>query len=172
MYVPRDERFEELKQNTFSVKRLKGVLHNLLPGLKSSLSADNQDFNDFSDVDGLYSVGLLIKLGLQDDVLKKFPLPKIVGKIKESTSQGVLKYDIPKIISSKYDLFIFNVTFYKILVRHNLIVINFRFCAIVRLTRFPRRRRAKNIHIFFTLICNVVGSLMMNTCIMASHMKR
>ncbi|CAK8560457.1 unnamed protein product [Lathyrus sativus] len=99
MYVPRDERFEELKQNTFSVKRLKGVLHNLLPGLKSSLSADNQDFNDFSDVDGLYSVGLLIKLGLQDDVLKKFPLPKIVGKIKESTSQGVLKYDIPKIIS-------------------------------------------------------------------------
>ncbi|RYQ89079.1 hypothetical protein Ahy_B09g095912 isoform A [Arachis hypogaea] len=88
MYVPRDERFEESKQNTFSVKRLKAVLHNLIPGLKASISADNQDFNDFSDVDGLY----------KDDVLKKLPLPNVVSKIQES-SQGLLKYDTPKIIS-------------------------------------------------------------------------
>ena len=104
MYIPRDERFEESKMNTFSVKRLKGVLHNLLPGLKSSLSAQNKDFNEFSDVDGLYSVGLLIKLGLQDDILKKLPLPNIVSKIQESTSQGILKYDIPKIISSEWSM--------------------------------------------------------------------
>ncbi|RDX71717.1 Linoleate 13S-lipoxygenase 3-1, chloroplastic [Mucuna pruriens] len=95
MYVPRDERFEESKQNTFTVKRLKAVLHNLIPGLKASLSASNQDFNEFKDVDGLYSEGLLIKLGLQDDVLKKIPF---VSKIQES-SQGLLKYDTPKIIS-------------------------------------------------------------------------
>ncbi|KAG4940000.1 hypothetical protein GLYMA_16G008700v4 [Glycine max] len=97
MYVPRDERFEESKQNTFTVKRLKAVLHNLIPGLKASLSSSNQDFNEFSDVDGLYSEGLLIKLGwgLQDDVLKKIPF---VSKIQES-SQGLLKYDTPKIIS-------------------------------------------------------------------------
>lgn len=95
MYVPRDERFEESKQNTFSVKRLKAVLHNLIPGLKASLSANNQDFNEFKDVDGLYSEGLLIKLGLQDDMLKKIPF---VSKIQES-SQGLLKYDTPKIIS-------------------------------------------------------------------------
>lgn len=95
MYVPRDERFEESKQNTFTVKRLKAVLHNLIPGLKASLSASNQDFNEFSDVDGLYSEGLLIKLGLQDDVLKKIPF---VSKIQES-SQGLLKYDTPKIIT-------------------------------------------------------------------------
>ncbi|KAK7255730.1 hypothetical protein RIF29_29149 [Crotalaria pallida] len=98
MYVPRDERFEESKQNTFSVKRLKGVLHLLIPSLKSSLSANNQDFNELSDVESLYSEGLLIKLGLQDDILKKVPLPKLVSKIKES-SQGILKYDVPKIIT-------------------------------------------------------------------------
>ncbi|CAL0308683.1 unnamed protein product [Lupinus luteus] len=98
MYVPRDERFEESKKNTFSVKRLKGVLHLLIPSLKSSLSINNQDFNEFSDVDALYTEGLLIKLGLQDDILKKVPLPKLVSKIKES-SQGILKYDIPKIIT-------------------------------------------------------------------------
>jgi hypothetical protein len=117
MYIPRDERFEESKKNTFAVKRLKGVLHNLLPGLKSSLSAHNQDFNEFSDVDGLYSVGLLIKLGLQDDVLKKLPLPKIVSKIQES-SQGILKYDIPKIISSEYALLIVNFLSFLLIVFH------------------------------------------------------
>ncbi|BAU02408.1 hypothetical protein VIGAN_11193100 [Vigna angularis var. angularis] len=61
MYVPRDERFEESKQNTFTMKRPKAVLHNLIPGLKASLSTSNQDFNEFSYVDGLYSEGLLIK---------------------------------------------------------------------------------------------------------------
>lgn len=110
MYVPRDERFEESKQNTFTVKRLKAVLHNLIPGLKATLSAHNRDFNEFSDVDGLYSEGLLIKFGLQDDVLKK--LPKLVTKIQES-SQGLLKYDTPKIISSEYHLVIFNFLFVK-----------------------------------------------------------
>lgn len=98
MYVPRDERFEESKQNTFTIKRLKAVLHNLIPSLKASLSANNNDFNEFSDVDGLYSEGLLIKFGFQDEVLRKIPL---VRKIHES-SQGLLKYDTPKIISSEY----------------------------------------------------------------------
>lgn len=97
MYVPRDERFEESKQNTFTIKRLKAVLHNLIPGLKASIHANNHDFNEFKDVDGLYSEGLVI-LGLQDEVLKKIPLVK---KIHES-SQGILKYDTPKVISSKY----------------------------------------------------------------------
>ena len=103
MYVPRDEQFEESKQNTFFINRLKAVLHNLIPGLKASLSASNHDFNEFSDVDGLYSEGLLIKSGLQHEVLKKIPLPELVSKIQES-SQGLLKYDTPKIISSKYPL--------------------------------------------------------------------
>ncbi|KAL1313404.1 hypothetical protein HN51_039960 [Arachis hypogaea] len=101
MYVPRDEQFEESKQNTFFIKRLKAVLHNLIPRLKASLSVNNHDFNDFSDVDGLFSEGLLIKSRLKDDqssVLNKIPLPELVTKIQES-SQGLLKFDIPKIIS-------------------------------------------------------------------------
>ncbi|KAM7529004.1 hypothetical protein LguiB_032414 [Lonicera macranthoides] len=31
MYMPRDEQFEESKQNTFAAGRLKAVLHNLIP---------------------------------------------------------------------------------------------------------------------------------------------
>ncbi|CAI9766062.1 unnamed protein product [Fraxinus pennsylvanica] len=96
MYVPRDERFEESKMNSFSTGRLKGVLHNLIPSIMASISATNHDFKGFSDIDSLYSEGLLLKLGLQDELLKKIQLPKAVSKIQEG---GLLKYDIPKIIS-------------------------------------------------------------------------
>ncbi|KAL4367478.1 hypothetical protein GQ457_05G026220 [Hibiscus cannabinus] len=97
MYVPRDEQFEELKQKTFSAGRLRAVLHNLLPQLKASISAYNRDINSFADVDDLYKEGLL-KLGLQDEEMKNLPLPKMVTKIQES-SQGLLKYEPPKVVS-------------------------------------------------------------------------
>ncbi|XP_022842625.1 linoleate 13S-lipoxygenase 3-1, chloroplastic-like [Olea europaea var. sylvestris] len=96
MYVPRDEQFEESKMNAFSTGRLKAVLHNLIPSLMASISASNHDFKGFSDIDSLYSEGLLLKLGLQDELSKKIQLPKAVSKIQEG---GLLKYDIPKIIS-------------------------------------------------------------------------
>lgn len=98
MYVPRDEAFEELKQETFSAGRLKAVLHNLIPSLVASLSKDNHNFKGFSDVDKLYKEGVQLKLGLQDELMKKLPLPKAV-----QDSQGLLRYDTPKIVSSKRD---------------------------------------------------------------------
>lgn len=95
-YVPRDEQFEESKMNAFSTGRLKAVLHNLIPSLMASISSNNHDFKGFSDIDSLYSEGLLLKLGLQDEVLKKLPLTKVVSSIKGG---HLLKYDTPKIVS-------------------------------------------------------------------------
>ncbi|KAL8458708.1 hypothetical protein ACS0TY_036276 [Phlomoides rotata] len=96
MYVPRDEQFEESKMNSFSTGRLKAVLHNLIPSLMASISANNKDFKGFSDIDSLYSEGLLLKLGLHDEIMNKIPFPKAVSKIQEG---GLLKYDLPKIVS-------------------------------------------------------------------------
>lgn len=97
IYVPRDEQFEESKQNDFSAGRLRAVLHNLLPQLKASISAHNRDLNSFSDIDSLYKEGLLLKLGFHETVKK---LPKMVTKLQES-SEGLLKYETPKVVSSK-----------------------------------------------------------------------
>ncbi|MBF6202308.1 hypothetical protein IU477_31090, partial [Nocardia cyriacigeorgica] len=94
LYVPRDEQFEESKQNTFSAGRLKAVLHTIIPSLKATISAENHDFSGFSDIDILYKEGLLLKVGLQDEIWKNLPLPKVVTKIQES-SEGMLKYDTP-----------------------------------------------------------------------------
>ncbi|KAL0562226.1 hypothetical protein IC582_002678 [Cucumis melo] len=95
MYVPRDEQFEESKQTTFSLGRLKAVLHNLIPSLKASILSNKHDFHGFSDIDSLYSEGVLLKLGLQDELLKKLPLPRVVSE----SSQGLLRYNTPKILS-------------------------------------------------------------------------
>jgi lipoxygenase len=77
------------------------VLHNIIPSLKATISAENHDFSGFSDIDILYKEGLLLKVGLQDEIWKNLPLPKVVTKIQES-SEGLLKYDTPNILSSEY----------------------------------------------------------------------
>ncbi|CAN0877949.1 Linoleate 13S-lipoxygenase 3-1, chloroplastic [Linum grandiflorum] len=98
MYVPRDEQFEESKRKSFSYGRLKAVLHTLVPSLKASISSENRDFSAFADIDILYKEGLLLKAGIQDEIWKQLPLPKVVTKIQES-SEGLLRYDTPKILS-------------------------------------------------------------------------
>ncbi|XP_020586977.1 probable lipoxygenase 6 [Phalaenopsis equestris] len=95
VYVPRDEAFEELKQDTFSAGRLKAVLHNLVPSLVASVSAENLDFQCFHDIDNLYKDGLLLKLGIEGHLLHKIPL---VRKLHQS-SHGFLRYDTPSILS-------------------------------------------------------------------------
>ncbi|XP_027124827.1 linoleate 13S-lipoxygenase 3-1, chloroplastic-like [Coffea arabica] len=96
MYVPRDEQFEESKQDAYSTGRLKGALHNLLPLLMANISAKNHDFKGFLDIDSLYTEGLLLKLGVQDEFLNKLPLPKAVNKFRDG---DILKYGIPKILT-------------------------------------------------------------------------
>ncbi|MQM15448.1 hypothetical protein Taro_048393 [Colocasia esculenta] len=99
VYVPRDEAFDELKQGAFLAGRLRAVLHSLVPSIMATISADKHDFGSFHDVDSLYKEGLLLKMGLQDHLLRKIPL---VRQIQDS-SQGLLRYDTPTILASHDD---------------------------------------------------------------------
>lgn len=97
VYVPRDETFEELKQGAFLSGRLRAVLHTLVPSIMATISADKADFSSFHDLESLYKEGLILKMGLQDHLLRKIP---IVRQIQDS-SEGLLRYDTPSILSSK-----------------------------------------------------------------------
>lgn len=99
MYVPRDENFEEIKQNSFSAGRLKAVLHNLIPSLAATLSSSDIPFNCFSDIDKLYNDGVFLK---DDEVKKfdKFPFPGKLVKQVISVGERLLKYEIPHVIRS------------------------------------------------------------------------
>lgn len=103
MYVPRDEHFEESKKNTFSTSRLKAVLHNLVPSLMATISPKNPDFKGFGHIDSLYSEGLLLKLGLQEELWQKLPMPNVISRVQGGQG-NILKYDTPKIASSEHYL--------------------------------------------------------------------
>ncbi|KAB2041836.1 hypothetical protein ES319_D02G174900v1 [Gossypium barbadense] len=61
VYVPRDEAFEEIKQDTFSAGRLKALLHNLVPLMAATLSSSDIPFTCFSEIDKLYNDGFILK---------------------------------------------------------------------------------------------------------------
>ncbi|CAN4090618.1 unnamed protein product [Withania somnifera] len=95
VYVPRDETFEEIKQNTFSAGRLKALLHNLVPLIAATLSSSDIPFSNFTDIDKLYNDGFV----LNDDKhsqKNKF-LSDTLDKVF-SVSKRLLKYEIPAII--------------------------------------------------------------------------
>lgn len=98
VYVPRDDQFEEGKQEMLTAGALKAVLHNLVPMLVAAFSPESHDFKAFHEVDNLFKEGLRLKQSLQDQLFHKIPL---VSKIEES-SEALLRYDTPDIITSEY----------------------------------------------------------------------
>ncbi|XP_038704576.1 lipoxygenase 6, chloroplastic-like [Tripterygium wilfordii] len=97
VYVPRDETFEEIKQNTFSAGRLKALLHNLVPSIIATLSSSDVPFTCFSDIDKLYKVGVLLKDEEQHGMFSN-PLFGDVLKQVLSVGEKLLKYEIPAVI--------------------------------------------------------------------------
>jgi hypothetical protein len=101
VYVPRDENFEEIKQNTFSAGRMKAMLHNLIPSIAATMSSSDISFKCFSDIDKLYNDGLLLKDDEHKDIIENLLLGKMMKKVM-SIGQTLLKYETPAIIKSLY----------------------------------------------------------------------
>lgn len=98
--MPRDETFEEIKQNTFSTGRLKALLHNLIPSLAVTLSSTDNPFECFSDIDDLYVDGVLMREKDEKEEGKKLFLGSMVKEVL-SVGERWLKYEIPAVIKSK-----------------------------------------------------------------------
>lgn len=99
VYVPRDETFEEIKQNTFSAGRLKALLHNLVPLIAATLSSSDIPFTNFTDIDKLYKDGVV--LNDDNDPQKNKFISETLDKVF-SISKRLLKYEIPAIIRRKH----------------------------------------------------------------------
>ncbi|KAL3835670.1 hypothetical protein ACJIZ3_010406 [Penstemon smallii] len=97
VYVPRDETFEETKQNTFAAGRLKALLHNLIPLIASKLSSSDIPFTNFSDIDDLYKIGVLLKEEEQETSIKDLFIAKVMNQVF-TVGDKLLKYEMPAII--------------------------------------------------------------------------
>ncbi|KAG8365931.1 hypothetical protein BUALT_Bualt17G0023300 [Buddleja alternifolia] len=103
IYVPRDEQFEEVKQNTFSAGRLKSLFHNLIPRIAATLSNSDIPFTNFFDIDKLYNDGIL----LNDEEQIKSNMKGFMAHVMNSVftvGDKLLKFDVPEII--KRDRFV------------------------------------------------------------------
>ncbi|KAL5765072.1 hypothetical protein ACOSQ2_017666 [Xanthoceras sorbifolium] len=88
-YVPRDEEFSEVKQQTFSDKTVFSVSHALLPALETAIEDPNQGFPYFTDIDSLFNKGVNLR-----------PLRTLIaGLIKAVhdtiTGKDVLRFETP-----------------------------------------------------------------------------
>uniref|UniRef100_A0A2P2MML9 Lipoxygenase n=4 Tax=Rhizophora mucronata TaxID=61149 RepID=A0A2P2MML9_RHIMU len=97
VYVPRDETFEEIKQNSFSAGRMKALLHNLIPSIAAALSNSDIPFTCFSDIDKLYNEGVLLRSDQQKQAAHNPVLGNILDKVLR-IGERLLKYEIPAII--------------------------------------------------------------------------
>jgi lipoxygenase len=59
-YVPRDEQFEPIKQESYTTAQLKGLVQMKFPGLRESLLGSPDEFDSFEDIDRLYCEGITI----------------------------------------------------------------------------------------------------------------
>ncbi|XP_020577225.1 putative lipoxygenase 5 isoform X2 [Phalaenopsis equestris] len=95
VYVPRDETFEETKEEMLTEGNMKALLHNLMPAIVASIDPNSNDIKCFHEFDNLFKEGIKFKEGIEDNLLKKIPF---VNKLRDSSS-ALLRYDTPHIIT-------------------------------------------------------------------------
>lgn len=103
VYVPRDETFEEIKQDTFSAGRLKALFHKLIPSLAATLSSSDITFKSFSDIDKLYIDGVLLRDEEHKGIMDNLLLGKVMNLVL-GAGERLLKYEIPAIVKSMLSL--------------------------------------------------------------------
>ncbi|MCO5575282.1 hypothetical protein L7F22_029082 [Adiantum nelumboides] len=101
-YVPRDEAFEQAKQENFISNTLKGVVHQHVPSLRNSLKEGQEEFQSFHDIDSLFREGIKLKrFEAEQTFLQGLPINHIIEKVEQCANQAssLLQYAQPSIIS-------------------------------------------------------------------------
>ncbi|MCO5591990.1 hypothetical protein L7F22_045983 [Adiantum nelumboides] len=101
-YVPRDEAFEQAKQENFISNTSKGVVHQHVPSLRNSLKEGQEEFQSFHDIDSLFREGIKLKrFEAEQTFLQALPITHIIEKVEQCANQAssLLQYAQPSIIS-------------------------------------------------------------------------
>jgi hypothetical protein len=53
-YIPRDERFDQVKFSDFAADAVRGGSHKIIPTLKTAAGYGDDEFNSFADIKSLY----------------------------------------------------------------------------------------------------------------------
>ncbi|KAG9146318.1 hypothetical protein Leryth_008000 [Lithospermum erythrorhizon] len=94
-YVPRDESFEEVKENALFSSSLQGLLQNIVPTIAAAMSQSDLPLESSSDIDELYIDGLTLN---NDEDEKGFTayLSDVVNHVS-IVGERLLKFTLPPI---------------------------------------------------------------------------
>ncbi|KAM7280279.1 hypothetical protein ACFE04_007413 [Oxalis oulophora] len=93
-YVPRDERFSEIKEVTFGAKTLYSAIHALLPNIEGVFQDKDESFPYFTAIDSMFNEGINIpKSGQQAGFMNNL-LPRLV-KAASDVSHDILQFESP-----------------------------------------------------------------------------
>lgn len=90
IYVPKDEKLEDLKQETLDQGKFKGRLRNIVPSILDIIRGR----------DGVPDIDNIFKEPLHIGVKSQLSLPKILNDLRGCIDQ-YFKFDPPKTITSK-----------------------------------------------------------------------
>ncbi|EEF41740.1 linoleate 13S-lipoxygenase 2-1, chloroplastic [Ricinus communis] len=91
VYVPRDDKFSDIKQDAFTERTLKNVLHSLLPQIATRIVDETLGFPNFTAIDSLFKQGILLPKGTNVGAF-----PKLVQTLAE-TGQNILLFPTPEL---------------------------------------------------------------------------
>ncbi|KAL8171373.1 hypothetical protein V2J09_023177 [Rumex salicifolius] len=96
IYVPRDERFDEIKFSDFVAEGLKSIAQILVPKLKSIFENTHNEFDSFEDVQKLYEGGFKLPSTI-NKVLGNVPC-EILKVMCHTEDEGLFKFPMPDVI--------------------------------------------------------------------------
>ncbi|KAL3647623.1 hypothetical protein CASFOL_008591 [Castilleja foliolosa] len=96
MYVPRDEAFSEVKDVTFTLKKLYSAIHALIPALNSKIIDKDVGFPHFTAIDNLFDEGFLLPDIPKTGFLKNI-IPRLIKSIIDK-GNTVLRFETPEFV--------------------------------------------------------------------------
>lgn len=104
IYVPRDERFSQLKMSDVYVYGIKAILHFVKPELEGLIDRTPDEFDSFQDVLKLYEGGIKLPKGhFVESIMETIPY-EFVKELLRSDSDSFLKLPVPQVIKGTFEL--------------------------------------------------------------------
>ncbi|KAF8664091.1 hypothetical protein HU200_055002 [Digitaria exilis] len=100
MYVPRDERFGQIKKSDFYGFTIKASLNAVVPGISTFVDCTPGEYDSFKDVLKVYEGGIkLPKVQILEELRKQFPL-QLIKDLLPVGGDYLLKHPKPQIIKA------------------------------------------------------------------------
>ncbi|XP_062143482.1 probable linoleate 9S-lipoxygenase 5 [Alnus glutinosa] len=97
VYVPRDERFDQLKMSDVLAYAVKIIAQFLKPELEAPFNITPNEFDSIEDVLKLYEGGIELPKGLLETIRENIPI-ETLKEIFRTDSKGLLKFPVPQVI--------------------------------------------------------------------------